>query len=169
MHIDHLQKDPDLAYVAPETGYTLVELDFFKQPTSDRTEAVRMNIAKCFPIIEDMHALGISVEVEEGEIGSTAARAVQTREEIGAEITKVEDVLLLVEGTNPETLAIFIGAAHGEIVGEQPIFRFSCFSHNVDANAKFGDADEGRLGGLLVNTYVNADASLDSAKRLLAS
>lgn len=122
LHIDHLQKDPDLAYEASETGYTSVELDFSKQPTSDRTEAVRMNIEKCVPIIEDMHALGISVEVEEGEIGSAAARAAQTRDEIGAEITAVEDAVLLVEETNPEALAIFIGAAHGEIMGEPPIF-----------------------------------------------
>ena len=122
LHIDHLQKDPNLAYTASETGYTSVELDFSKQPTSDRTEAVRMNVEKCVPIIEDLHALGISVEVEEGEIGSAAARAAQTREEIGAEITAVDDAVLLVEETNPEALAIFIGAAHGEITGEPPIF-----------------------------------------------
>jgi fructose-bisphosphate aldolase class II len=122
MHIDHLQVNPDLAYVASEAGYTSVELDFSKQPTSDRTEAVQMNIEKCAPIIEDMHSLGISVEVEEGEIGSVAARFAQSREEIEAEITRVEDAVLLVEGANPEALAIFIGAAHGEIVGEPPIF-----------------------------------------------
>ena len=40
MHIDHIRKDPDLAYVASEVGYTSVELDFSKQPTSDRTKAV---------------------------------------------------------------------------------------------------------------------------------
>ena len=122
MHIDHLQKDPDLAYVASEVGYTSVELDFSKQPTSDRTKAVRMNIEKCVPIIEDMHSLGIGVEVEEGEIGSAQARSAQSREEIEAEITWVKDAVLLVEETNPEALAIFIGAAHGEIVGEPPIF-----------------------------------------------
>jgi fructose-bisphosphate aldolase class II len=122
MHIDHLQKDPNLAYAASEAGYTSVELDFSKQPTSDRTKAVQMNIAKCIPIIEDMHSLGISVEVEEGEIGSAQARSAQSREEIEAEITQVKDAILLVEGTNPEALAIFIGAAHGEIIGEPPIF-----------------------------------------------
>ena len=122
MHIDHLQDNPDLAYAASEAGYTSVELDFSKQPTSDRTEAVRRNVETCVPIIEDMHSLGISVEVEEGEIGSAAARSAQSREKIEAEITRVEDAVLLVEGTNPEALAIFIGAAHGEIVGEPPIF-----------------------------------------------
>ena len=122
IHIDHLQKDPDLAYVASEAGYTSVELDFSKQPTSDRTEAVRMNIEKCVPIIEDMHTLGISVEIEEGEIGNARARSAQSREEIEDEITQVDDAVFLVEGTNPEALAIFIGAAHGEIVGEPPIF-----------------------------------------------
>jgi fructose-bisphosphate aldolase class II len=122
LHIDHLQKDSELAYVASEVGYTSVELDFSKQPTSDRTEAVRMNIEKCVSIIEDMHRLGISVEVEEGEIGSAQARSAQSREEIAAEITRVDEAVLLVEGTNPEALAIFIGAAHGEIRGEPPIF-----------------------------------------------
>ena len=87
MHIDHLQKDPALAYAASELGYTSVELDFSKQPTSNRTEAVQRNIEQCLPIIEEMHALGISVEVEEGEIGSAQARSAQTRDEIEAEIT----------------------------------------------------------------------------------
>ncbi|UCH02533.1 MAG: class II fructose-bisphosphate aldolase [Candidatus Bathyarchaeota archaeon] len=122
MHIDHLQKDPDLAYVASKTGYTSVELDFSKQPTSDRAEAVQKNVSRCIPIIEDMHSLGISVEVEEGEIGSSQARSAQTRTEIEAEITRVEDAIMLVKGTNPEALAIFIGAAHGEIKGKPPIF-----------------------------------------------
>jgi fructose-bisphosphate aldolase class II len=81
-----------------------------------------MNVEKCVPIIDDMHALGVSVEVEEGEIGSAQARSAQSREEIEAEITQVEDAVLLVEKTNPEALAIFIGAAHGEIRGEPPIF-----------------------------------------------
>ena len=122
VHIDHLQKDPSLAYVASTAGYTSVELDFSRQHTTDRAKAVRMNIAKCVPIIDDLHSLGISVEVEEGEIGSVAARAAQSREEIEAEITKVTDAVLLVEGTNPEVLAPFIGSSHGEITGEPPIF-----------------------------------------------
>jgi len=122
MHIDHLQKDPELAYTAAESGYTSVELDFSKQPTKDRTFAVRLNIEKCIPIIEELHPLGISIEVEEGEIGSAQARSAQTREEIEAEITKVSDAILLVNRTNPEVLAPFIGSAHGEIKGEPPIF-----------------------------------------------
>lgn len=122
IHIDHLQKDSDLAYIALEHGYTSVELDFSKQPTSDRTEAVQMNIEKCVPIIEDMHALGVSVEVEEGEIGSAQARLAQSRAEIEAELTREDDAVLLVNETNPEALAIFIGAAHGEIHGDPPIF-----------------------------------------------
>ena len=64
----------------------------------------------------------LTFEVEEGEIGSVQARSAQSREQIEAEITQVEDAVLLVEGTNPEALAIFIGAAHGEIRGEPPIF-----------------------------------------------
>lgn len=122
LHIDHLQQDPEIAYVASKLGYTSVELDFSKQPTTNRTEAVRLNIAKCTPIIEDLHTLGISVEVEEGEIGSAQARSAQTRDEIEQEITKVDDAILLVAGANPDALAVFIGAAHGEITGDPPIF-----------------------------------------------
>lgn len=122
LHIDHLQKDPEIAYVASKLGYTSVELDFSKQPTTDRTEAVRLNIAKCAPIIDDLHTLGISVEVEEGEIGSAHARSAQTRAEIEQEITKVDDAALLVAGANPDALAVFIGAAHGEMTGDPPIF-----------------------------------------------
>jgi fructose-bisphosphate aldolase class II len=122
LHIDHLQKDPEIAYVASKLGYTSVELDFSKQSTTDRTEAVRLNIAKCAPIIDDLHALGISVEVEEGEIGSAHARSAQSRAEIEQEITKVDDATLLVAGANPEALAVFIGAAHGEMTGDPPIF-----------------------------------------------
>ena len=121
-HLDHLQKDTSLAYEAVKAGLTSVELDFSKQPTSDRTEAVYMNIEKCVPIINDLHPLGISFEVEEGEIGSAQTRAAQTREEIEAEITNVKDAELLVRGTNPEVLAPFIGSAHGEMKGEPPIF-----------------------------------------------
>lgn len=122
LHIDHLQKDPEIAYVASKLGYTSVELDFSKQSTTDRTEAVRLNIAKCAPIIDDLHTLGISVEVEEGEIGSAHARLAQSRAEIEQEITKVDDATLLVAGANPEALAVFIGAAHGEMTGDPPIF-----------------------------------------------
>jgi len=62
--------------------------------------------------------------VEEGEIGEAAARARQTEEEIINEFTKVEDAVRLVEGTNPDALAIFVGSAHGWYL-KRPIIGFS--------------------------------------------
>lgn len=113
-HIDHLQKDENLAYAARDAGFTSVELDFSKQDTTDRIKAAKLNAEKCKPIIRDLHGNGISVEVEEGEIGDAAAREAQTEQEIINEITRPEYVVPLVKGTNPEAVAIFIGAAHGE-------------------------------------------------------
>ncbi len=113
LHLDHLQKKDDVAFAALKAGFTSVELDFSKQPTDDRGEAVEMNIERCSKIIPELHKHGVTVEVEEGEIGSAAARAAQTEEEIRNEFTKVEHALQLVRGTNPDALAVFVGSAHG--------------------------------------------------------
>ncbi len=119
-HIDHLQKDKKLAYAALKAGFTSVELDFSKQNTTDRIKAAKMNAEKCQPIIKDLHENGVSVEVEEGEIGSASARAAQSEQEIKDEVSKPEYVVPLIKGTNPEAVAIFIGSAHGEFK-EKPV------------------------------------------------
>lgn len=121
-HIDHLQKDPQLACAAMQAGFTSVELDFSKQDTDDRMEAVRLNAEKCNKVIPDLHANGVSVEAEEGEIGSTSARGKQSVDEIRAEATKPEYAVELIRLTNADALAMFIGSAHGEVEGELPIF-----------------------------------------------
>jgi len=122
LHLDHLQKDEQLAYAARDAGFTSVELDFSKQDTSDRKEAVQLNIQKCAPIIDELHTSGISVEVEEGEIGSAAARAAQTPEEILKECTSPENAVDLCQGANPEAMAVFIGSSHGEFIKEPVIY-----------------------------------------------
>ena len=114
LHLDHLQKDQALAYAARDAGFTSVELDFSKQPTGDRMEAVRLNIAKCAGIIPELHRYGMSVEVEEGEIGDAKIREAQSEAQIRAEVTKPEYAVALVRGTNPEAIAIFYGGGHGE-------------------------------------------------------
>gem|GEM_PF-103541 len=124
LHLDHLQKNDELAFHAMRAGFTSVELDFSKQPTEDRGEAVQMNIERCSKIIPELHKHGVTVEVEEGEIGEAAARAAQSEEEIRAEFTKPEHALKLVEGTDPDALAVFVGSAHGWYL-KRPVIGFS--------------------------------------------
>jgi fructose/tagatose bisphosphate aldolase len=70
-------------------------------------------------IVKKMHPLGISVEVEEGEIGF--ASALKDFEHVEKYYTKVEDALALVEATRPEALAIFVGNGHGNYVDDPRI------------------------------------------------
>ncbi|MBM3303856.1 MAG: class II fructose-bisphosphate aldolase, partial [Candidatus Aenigmarchaeota archaeon] len=123
LHVDHLQKDSSIAYAAAKAGFTSMELDFSKQPTEDRVAASRMNAERCRPIIGALHPLGISFEVEEGEIGDAKARKAQKREDIEAEITRPEYAVPLVAATRPEALAVFVGSAHGE--EEKPFIFYS--------------------------------------------
>lgn len=113
LHLDHLQKKDEVASAALKAGFTSVELDFSQQPTEDRGEAVELNIERCSKIIPELHKHGVTVEVEEGEIGEAAARAAQSEEEIRAEFTKPEHAVRLVEATGGDALAIFVGSAHG--------------------------------------------------------
>lgn len=113
LHLDHLQKRDETAFDALKAGFTSVELDFSKQPTEDRSKAVEMNIERCSKIIPELHKHGVTVEVEEGEIGEAAARAAQSEEEIRSEFTKPEHAVKLIKGTNGDALAVFVGSAHG--------------------------------------------------------
>lgn len=125
LHLDHLQKNDELALHALRAGFTSVELDFSKHPPDvDRSEAVEMNIERCSKIIPELHKHGVTVEVEEGEIGEALARAAQSEEEIRAEFTKVKDAVRLIEGTNGDALAIFVGSAHGWYL-RRPVIGFS--------------------------------------------
>ncbi|MFA4044108.1 MAG: hypothetical protein HZRFUVUK_000891 [Candidatus Fervidibacterota bacterium] len=125
LHLDHLQNDDELAFDALRAGFTSVELDFSKHPPEvDRGEAVEMNIERCSKIIPELHKHGVTVEVEEGEIGEAAARAAQSEEEIRKEFTKPEHAVRLVEGTNADAIAIFVGSAHGWYL-RRPIIGYS--------------------------------------------
>lgn len=114
LHLDHLQNDDELAFDALRAGFTSVELDFSKYPPDvDREQGVEMNIERCSKIIPELHKHGVTVEVEEGEIGEAAVRAAQSEEEIMREFTKPEHAVRLIEGTNGDAIAIFVGSAHG--------------------------------------------------------
>ena len=114
LHLDHLQNDEELAFAALRAGFTSVELDFSKHPPEvDRGEAVKLNIERCVKLIPELHKHGVTVEVEEGEIGEAAVRAAQSEEEIRKEFTKPEHAVELIEGTNADAIAVFVGSAHG--------------------------------------------------------
>lgn len=110
MHQDHVQKDLTLIDRSAKAGFSSCEVDLSRLPLEE-------NIQGCQNIIRKMHPLGVSVEVEEGEIGF--AEALKDIENVEKYYTKLEDALALVEATYPEALAIFVGNGHGNYV-EKP-------------------------------------------------
>ena len=115
VHMDHVQKDLGIVDVAVAAGFSSVEVDLSKLPTAE-------NGAKCAEIVAKLDPLGVSVEVEEGEIGASDALA---DPDIDANIekyyTKVEDAKMLAEMTRPAAIAIFVGNGHGKYLKEPRI------------------------------------------------
>lgn len=115
LHMDHIQKDLATVDRAVEAGFSSVELDLSKFPVEENAE-------KCIPVIQKVHPMGVSVEVEEGEIGAAGALADPN---IDANIenyyTKTEDAKKLCELTRPDALAIFVGNGHGKYLKEPKI------------------------------------------------
>lgn len=112
VHQDHVQKDLSLIDRSAKAGFSSCEVDLSRLPIEE-------NIKGCVSVIEKMHPLGISVEVEEGEIGF--AESLKDMENVENYYTKVEDALKLVEATMPEALAVFVGNGHGNYVVEPKI------------------------------------------------
>ncbi|OIP80413.1 hypothetical protein COW94_05000 [Candidatus Peregrinibacteria bacterium CG22_combo_CG10-13_8_21_14_all_44_10] len=115
LHMDHIQKDLSLVDLAVAAGFSSVEVDLSKLPTEE-------NGAKCAEIVAKLDPLGVSVEVEEGEIGASDALA---DPDIDANIenyyTKAEDAKKLAELTRPAAIAIFVGNGHGKYLKEPRI------------------------------------------------
>lgn len=115
LHMDHVQKNLSIIDAAIEAGFSSVEVDLSRLPLEE-------NIEKCKEVVKKLHPLGISVEVEEGEIGAADALA---DPDIDANIekyyTKVDNARELVEGTRPDALAIFVGNGHGKYLKEPRI------------------------------------------------
>lgn len=104
LHMDHVQKDLTLIDRGALAGFSSCEVDLSRLPMEE-------NIKGSQDIVKKMHPLGISVEVEEGEIGFAAAlKDIQNVENY---YTKVEDAYKLVEATRPDALAVFVGNGHG--------------------------------------------------------
>ena len=115
LHMDHVQKDLGIVDIAVEAGFSSVEVDLSKLPTEE-------NGAQCAEIVAKLDPLGVSVEVEEGEIGAAGALA---DPDIDANIekyyTKDEDAKKLCEMTKPVAIAIFVGNGHGKYMKEPKI------------------------------------------------
>lgn len=119
LHHDHIQKDVDgCVERAIKAGFSSLEADLSKKPLAE-------NSAKCQEIAEKIHPLGISFEVEEGEIGSTAALAdPEVEKTITQYYTKVADAEKLISEVSPEAIAFFVGNGHGQYL-KKPIIGFT--------------------------------------------
>lgn len=113
LHHDHIQKDVDgCVDRAIDAGFSSMEVDLSKKPIAE-------NIKKCYEVAEKIHPLGISLEVEEGEIGAAAALAdPDVENNIANYYTKTEDAVKLVQAVKPEACAFFVGNGHGVYLKE---------------------------------------------------
>lgn len=127
LHHDHIQKDVDGCIDrAIESGFSSVEVDLSKKPLEE-------NIALCKPIAEKLRPLGISLEVEDGEIGNAAALADPDVEKtISQYYSKPEDCKRLVEETGADAIAFFVGNGHGNYL-KKPIIGFDRIREICDA------------------------------------
>jgi len=113
LHHDHIQNDVDGAVQRSiDAGFSSLEVDLSKKPIEE-------NIKKSYEIAEKIHPLGISLEVEEGEIGAAGALAdPDVEKNITNYYTKTEDAIKLVEAVKPEACAFFVGNGHGVYLKE---------------------------------------------------
>lgn len=115
LHMDHVQKDLTIIDRAVEAGFSSVEADLSKLPLAE-------NAAKCAEIVTKLHPFGVSVEVEEGEIGAASALVDPNIDaNIESYYTKAEDARKLCELTMPDAIAIFVGNGHGQYLKEPKI------------------------------------------------
>jgi fructose-bisphosphate aldolase class II len=103
IHLDH---GANLGQVmqAIQCGFTSVMIDASSQP-------LEKNIAICKEVVALAHTVNVSVEGELGTIGTTGPEAEAGAEEII--YTNPDDVVVFVEATGVDTLAVAIGTSHG--------------------------------------------------------
>lgn len=118
LHHDHIQKDVDgCVDRAIAAGFSSVEIDLSKLPLAE-------NAAKCKEVCDKVHPLGISLEVEDGEIGTAEALAdPEVEKNIGQYYSKAEDCLKLCQMVEPDAIAFFVGNGHGNYL-KAPIIGF---------------------------------------------
>lgn len=132
IHHDHIQKDVDgCVRRAIEAGFSSVEVDLSKLPVEE-------NAKKCIEVVEKIHPLGISLEVEDGEIGTAGALADPAVESKIAEYySKVSDCVKLCEMVKPDALAFFVGNGHGQYL-KAPIIGYDRIREICDAVRPLG-------------------------------
>jgi fructose-bisphosphate aldolase class II len=127
IHHDHIQKDVDGCVTrAIEAGFSSVEVDLSKLPVEE-------NAKKCKEVVDRIHPLGISLEVEDGEIGTASALAdPEVESKITEYYSKVEDCKKLCELVKPDALAFFVGNGHGQYL-RAPIIGYDRIREICDA------------------------------------
>lgn len=118
LHHDHIQKDVDGCVTrAIEAGFSSIEVDLSKLPLAE-------NAAKCKEVCDRVHPFGISLEVEDGEIGNADALAdPEVEKNIGNYYSKSADCAELCQKVMPDAIAFFVGNGHGNYL-KAPIIGF---------------------------------------------
>jgi len=124
LHVDHVQKNDELVLQALQAGFRSGLLDLSMLPDAE-------NHARCKSMIEKVHALGASLEVEQGAIGF-AKDLPHTTQEIEKLYTTVEHAIAMVEAVHPDALAIAVGNGHGTYT-ETPHIGFKRIREIADA------------------------------------
>ena len=108
LHHDHIKKDVDGCMQRTiEAGFSSLLVDLSEKPLEE-------NIKKCTEVVKKVHPLGISLEIEEGEVGAASALAdPKVEENIRDYYTKVEAAEALVAAVRPEAISFFVGNGHG--------------------------------------------------------
>jgi len=132
LHHDHIQKDVDgCVDRSIEAKFDSVEVDLSKKPLEE-------NAAKCKEVADKIHALNMSIEVEDGEIGNADALAdPEVEKNIINYYSKVPDCVKLCELTKPDALAFFVGNGHGVYL-KAPIIGFDRIREICDAVRSMG-------------------------------
>ena len=108
LHHDHIKKDVDGCMQRTiEAGFSSLLVDLSEKPLAE-------NIAKCTEVIKKVHPLGISLEIEEGEVGAASALAdPEVEKNVENYYTKVADAEALVSAVRPDAISFFVGNGHG--------------------------------------------------------
>lgn len=132
LHHDHIKKDVEGCIQRTiEAGFSSLEVDLSDKPLEE-------NIAKCTEVVKKVHPLGISLEIEEGEIGTAAALAdPEVEKNIEQYYTRVQDAEALISAVRPEAIAFFVGNGHGQYL-KKPIIGFDRIREITEMSRKYG-------------------------------